>query len=176
MVVSHKSFGQTSGAITGYTSNNGTIPRILIDYDMTDLECTVTDMNSSEGSIDIELHIDSSYTTEDINAIEMLTPRNQEIMVLPLGDGIYIPPDSENLTVGHVLDDSFSDFATHHGMSSWVYNNNTATMSEPRKASTQMMSFELDLGRVYKFMAIIWKNEENSVFSNGLHLRVPGVL
>ena len=178
MVISYRIFENIPEHFSGHPSNNGqfSIPKIDIDYDMNDLECTIIGLDTSSGSTDIELHIDSPYTEENINSIDMIAPSNQQIMILPLGDGIYNPGDIDDFTPGSVSDDSFSDAPSDQGVSSWVYNNNQNTMSEPRRNSTQMLNFKLGARKIYKFRIIIWRDEENSIFSNGFHLRLPGVL
>jgi len=157
--------------IVGITASEGfTAPRIQINANMVEFECTVTAVQTWADLIEIELHIDVPYTQDQIAKIRYLAPSNQGMMLLPLGDGTYIPPDNQDYGYGIVEDDTFPDLPAQHAMTSWVYNQ--GNMSDIGVYGTPLLEFDLPPGKIYKFMLIIWKDEQLSIFSNGFYTRL----
>ena len=157
--------------IVGISAAEGfTSPRITIDANMVEFECTVTGVETWADLIEIELHIDSTYTQDQIAKIRYLAPSNQGMMLLPLGDGEYVAPDNQEYGYGTVEDDTFPDMPAQHSMTSWVYNYNN--MSEMGVYGTPLLKFNLTPKKIYKFMLIIWKDVELSIFSNGFYTRL----
>ncbi len=163
--------GSGSSQISGMQASEGfTSPRIQIDANMIEFECTVTAVETWADLIEIEIHIDSPYTADQIAKIRYLAPSNQRMMLLPLGDGEYIAPNNQEYGHGTVEDDTFPDLPAQHAMTSWVYN--YSNMSAPGVYGTPLLKFNLTPKKIYKFMLIIWKDEELSIFSNGFYTRL----
>ncbi|RKX83313.1 MAG: hypothetical protein DRP70_14955 [Spirochaetes bacterium] len=163
--------GSGPTSIPGWPASEGfTSARVTIDSNMKEFECTVVGVETWADLIEVEVHIDDTYTEAEIAKVRYLAPSNQRMMILPLGDGTYIPPDNLEYGFGTVEDDTFPDLPAQHSMTSWVYNNQY--MSDPGVYGTPLMKFFLEPGKIYKFMMILWKDEELSIFSNGFYTRL----
>ncbi|MDB4533391.1 hypothetical protein N9242_00865 [Vicingaceae bacterium] len=160
-------------SITGLTSaSTGTIPSIEVNAAMKEYEATIVSI--SEDGLSLDIHIDEAYSIEELEKTSFLSPFNQEIRILPLGNGIYIPPVNPLTSSGSLSGDTFIDVPTDHSLVSWVYNTNESSMSDPGKLSTPLLKFSLQPGEVYKFMIVSWKDEDTSLFYNGFYTRIFG--
>jgi len=157
--------------IDGIATINGTgSPQIEVGVTMVEYKCTVIDAVTISGISEIEVHIDDEYDEYEIVDIVNMSPDNQELMILPLGNGIFVPKLDDTTDTGSVSGDTFPDTIGQHGLESWVYNQES--MSSRSAMSSSVMKFVLEPNEVYKFMTIVWKSDGLSFFSNGLHTRL----
>ncbi|RLA68508.1 MAG: hypothetical protein DRQ78_00030 [Epsilonproteobacteria bacterium] len=173
MTISYQ-YSDGPSSFSGLTSSiTNQRPSIGIYANMTEYSTTILSFEVVGDIYEIEVHIDNpSYDSDGIRRVNFMAPTNQELRILPLGEGTYIAKEDPDYGVGAILDDTFPDTPNTHGLISWTYLTTESAMSAPAVTNTPVIKFDIPAGGVIKFMIITWKDDHLSLFRNGFYMRL----
>lgn len=162
-----------------YDGTLGTAPIPGLDSPSTDLPVsgrlgeylgTIQSVNTNQALPEIVVHVDEAFTELNLQSIVFMAPDNQVLMILPLGTGTIstttTPPVVEPIT------DTYAITPSQESLTSWVYNQTEAAMSDALVCASPVISVTLQPNELVRFMAIAWRHASISEFKNGLTIGI----